>query len=245
MARARVYRRSQTSGNVFIRQARPMRAKFVFPDGFRTQDQFGNYVVYQNTEDDTTYAFNFPFGPQNLQYDGFSPKFQELSRPFKKPLLVADTSSLRTVSFNAVIADKESGGKLSISEKLERLEAIADSGAPFQFTYGLSALPFAVVLSKFSYTVSYRNLEGEPIRAEVQIQLTESVFAEQELVVLKAVYRTPEISRTLPSNSTDDNNLPVDETDDPPPTLILVNPATGEGYNPDLLTGTYVLGALT
>lgn len=243
MARARVYRRSQISGNLFYKQANPLRAKFVFPEGFATQDQFGNYVVYQNSEENTKYSFNFPFGPQNLQYDGFTPKFQELSRPFKKPLLVADTSSLRTVSFNAVIADKPSGGKLSISEKLERLEAIADSGASFQFTYGLSALPFAVVLSKFSYTVSYRNLEGEPIRAEVQIQLTESVFAEQELVLLKAVYRTPDVSPTLPSDSDDTGEL--EETEDPPPTLILVNPSTGAGYNPDNTAGSQVLGSIS
>lgn len=222
MARARVLRRSQNGLPVLVRNARPLRAKFVFPDGFTTQDRYGNYVTLQNAPDDSVYAFEFPFGPKDLQYDNFSPKFQELSRPFKKPLLVSDSSSLRTVTFNAVIADRSSGGKLPISGLLERLEAIADSAAPFQFTYGLSALPFSVVLTKFSYSVSYRNLEGEPIRAEVSIQLTESIFADQELVVLKAVHRNPTTVPTIPA-VTDETT----EDEDPPPVLFIVNPTDG------------------
>lgn len=231
MPRARVFRRPRNGFPVLVRTAQPFRAKFVFPDGFTTQDQYGNYSLLRNAPGDSVYAFSFPFGPQDLKYDKFSPKFQELSRPFKKPLLVPDSSSLRTVSFNAVIADRDSGGKLSISESLERLEAIADSGAAFQFTYGLNALPFSVVLTQFSYSVSYRNLEGEPIRAEVSIQLTESVFADQELVILKAVHRTPAptVTPRIPSTTTTTTTTttPITTEEDPPPILYIPDSNTG------------------
>lgn len=237
MSRARVFSRTRNGVQVFVRNARPMRAKFVFPDGFTTQDQYGNYVTLQNAPGDSVFALEFPFGPKDLQYDNFSPKFQELSRPFKKPLLVSDSSSLRTVTFNAVIADRESGGKLPISAFLERLEAIADSAAPFQFTYGLSALPFSVVLTRFSYSVSYRNLEGEPIRAEVSIQLTESIFADQELVVLKAIHRDPTVTTNIPA-------VTEETTDDEPPApiMIWISASTGEGYVPNENDAQNILG---
>lgn len=204
--KARVYRRlrSTDSDDIVLRKAKPLRAKFVFPDGFKYKDLYGNYSIFTNAPGDELYHFEFPFGPKDLKYDNFSPNFQELKRPFKKPLLVSDAASLRTLSFNAVIADKDSGGKLSIDDALERLEAIADSAATFQFTYGLNALPFSVVLTQFSYTVAYRDLDGAPIRAEVSIQLTESVFADQDLVILKAIYRTPTVTPTISPVTTPD-----------------------------------------
>ena len=209
----------QGSSRSVVRLAKPMRAQFVFPDGFAAKDKYGNYPTLQSGPDGSVEPFDFPFGPKDLKYDQFSPKFQELSRPFKKPLLVSDSSSLRTLSFNAVIADKESGGKLSIIELLDRLEAIADSGAAFQFKYGLTALPFSVMLTKFSYSVSYRMLDGSPSRAEVSIQLTESVFANQDLTILKAVYRDPTVTPNIASPTT----APVD-TVEPDPTLYTIDP---------------------
>ena len=238
MSRARVFSRTRNGFQVLVRTARPMRAKFVFPDGFTTQDQYGNYVTLLNAPGESVFALEFPFGPQDLKYDNFSPKFQELNRPFKKPLLVSDSSALRTVSFNAVIADRESGGKLPISAFLERLEAIADSAAPFQFTYGLSALPFSVVLTRFSYSVSYRNLEGEPIRAEVSIQLTESVFADQELVILKAIHRDPTVTANIPAVTEQ-----TEEDEPPAPVLLWIHPETGLPYRPSLDAANSILAS--
>jgi hypothetical protein len=257
MARARVYKRlrrpngalvtgsvgrrlggNRTDVEVVVRNAKPLRAKFVFPDGFTAQDKFGNYTTLRNAPGESVYSFPFPYGPQDLKYDQFSPRFKEINRPYKKPLLVAESSSLRNLSFNAVIANRESRGKLSIIDLLERLEAIADSGAAFQFTYGLTALPFAVVLTKFSYTVSHRNLEGSPIRAEVSIQLTEAVSAQQELTILKAVHRNPSptVAATIPSRApaaSKPKPPPPTPVNDPPRTPVWINPTTGAGYIPD------------
>lgn len=250
MSRARVYKRlrrpngalvtgsvgrrlggNRTDVEVVVRNAKPLRAKFVFPDGFTGKDKYGNYTTLRNAPGDSVYALSFPFGPQDLKFDQFSPRFQELERPFKKPLLVSNSSSLRTVSFNAVIADRESGGKLSVIDFLDRLEAIADSGAAFQFTYGLTALPFSVALTKFSYVVTYRSLEGAPIRAEVSIQLTESVFADQDLIILKAVHRSPSpaVTPSIPSSPSRGTTQrpPVVVEEDPGVINVTINPSDG------------------
>jgi len=266
MARARVYKRlrrpigaraigrvaggrvgNRTDAEVVVRNAKPLRAKFVFPDGFNAQDKFGNYTTLRDAPGESVYSFHFPYGPQDLKYDQFSPRFKEINRPYKKPLLVAESSSLRNLSFNAVLANRESRGKLSILDLLERLEAIADSGAAFQFTYGLTALPFAVVLTKFSYTVSHRNLEGSPTRAEVSIQLTEAVSAQQELIILKAVHRNPSptVAATIPSRApaaSKPKPPPPTPVDDPPRRPVWIDPATGAGYIPNSEDAENLLG---
>ena len=243
MAKANVYKNRKDSGRIGsrneTRNAKPLRAQFVFADGFTVKDKDGKAVTLANRPDASVYTFDFPFGPKDLKYDQFSPKFQELSRPFKKPLLVSESAALRTLSFNAVIADKESGGKLSIIALLGRLEEIAESGVVFQFKYGLTALPFSVVMTKFSYSVSYRMLDGSPSRAEVSIQLTESVFANQDLTVLKAVYRDPIlVSPNISSPTPTPDATPVD---DPPPRVIWVRPTTGWAYDPAAEGANYIL----
>ena len=221
MAKTNAYTNSaagQGSSRSVVRIAKPMRAQFVFPDGFAAKDKDGKAITLANRPDASVYTFDFPFGPKDLKYDQFSPKFQELSRPFKKPLLVSESAALRTLSFNAVIADKESGGKRSIIALLGRLEEIAESGVASQFKYGLTALPFSVVMTKFSYSVSYRMLDGSPSRAEVSIQLTESVFANQDLTILKAVYRDPTVTPNIASPTT-----APDDTVEPDPSLYTID----------------------
>ena len=126
----------------------------------------------------------FPFGPQNLQHQNYGGTYQQIQRPYLKPLNVYSTPQLRTVTFNAVIAHRPSGGMSvgplneegdSVQGVVDTLEQIASSGFPCEFIYGTQALPFLSFLTQFSYTVKYRNKDGEPLRIEASIQLTERV----------------------------------------------------------------------
>ena len=136
----------------------------------------------------------FPFGPQNLEYGNYEADFSQIERPYLKPLLVYKNQQLRTVTFTAVIANKESGGTTSIAQILRDLEKISSYGLRCKFTYGLVALDYSVALTKFSYTVKYRDADGEPVRAEASIQLTEMPVITQEVTLLQAVYRTPAVT---------------------------------------------------
>ena len=126
----------------------------------------------------------FPFGPQNLQHQNYGGTYQQIQRPYLKPLNVYSTPQLRTVTFNAVIVHRPSGGMSvgplnedgdSVQGVVDTLEQIASSGLPCEFIYGTQALPFLSYLTQFSYTVKYRNKDGEPLRIEASIQLTERV----------------------------------------------------------------------
>lgn len=133
----------------------------------------------------------FPFGPQNVEYGSYEGKFSEVVRPYRKPILAYENQQLRVVTFNALIADKPSGGTLSIVPYLDNLETMSRLGWRCSFIYGLSSLGFDVAITKLSYTVKYRNTDGSPIRAEVSLQLTEMPFINQEITLLNAVYRQP------------------------------------------------------
>ena len=134
----------------------------------------------------------FPFGPQNIKHDKLAGNTVEIARPGKKPILFLENPNLRSVSFQAVLADKDSGGARPITELLEQLETVAANAYPCNFTYGLTSLAYNVVVTQFSYDVSYRNNAGEPLRAQVSIQLTETPVFTQEIVELKAVTKAAE-----------------------------------------------------
>ncbi len=148
----------------------------------------------------------FPFGPQNIKHDKLAGKTVEIARPGKKPILFLENPNLRTVSFQAVIADKGSGGAVPITGILEKLETIATNAHPCNFTYGLTSLAYNVVITQFSYDVSYRNNAGEPLRAEVSIQLTETPVFTQEIQELKAVTKEAEPAKNTYTKGGGDNN---------------------------------------
>ena len=134
----------------------------------------------------------FPFGPQSIQHQKLAGKTVEIARPGKKPILFLENPNLRMVSFEAVLADKNSGGARPITELLEQLETVAANAYACNFTYGLTSLAYNVVITQFSYDVSYRNNAGEPLRAQVSIQLTETPVFSQEIQELKAVTKAAE-----------------------------------------------------
>ena len=144
-------------------------------------------VSIPTADDDETMSVVFPFGPQDLDHSNLAGKSVEIQRPGRKPLLFHENQQLRTVSFKAVVADKASGGTLSIEDTLDKLETLAATAVPCSFIYGLTALSYTVAITKLSFEVTYRNSSGEPLRAEVDVQLTETPSFSQELAVLKAV----------------------------------------------------------
>lgn len=152
----------------------------------------------------------FPFGPQDIQHQNLSGNTVEIARPGKKPILFLESPRLRSVSFKAVLAHKESGGTLPVVQLLEQLETIAANAYPCTFTYGLTSLAYNVVLTRFSFDVTYRNNAGEPVRAEVDLQLTESPLFSQEIEELKAVVREPKVPTGVYVK-------PEDDVVDPPP----------------------------
>jgi hypothetical protein len=167
-----------------FRSANPKRAKI------DASGQYWNGTSYENRQ----ITVEFPFGPSDMQFDNYASRFTQTSRPYNKPLLILEGQQLRTVSFQAVLADKPSGGVTPITDYLDSLEEIADLGWECVFSYGTHKLNYTCVMSQFSYTVKYRDAEGFPVRAQVSIQLTESSSARQDLYLLEAVYRQPTIS---------------------------------------------------
>ena len=146
-------------------------------------------------------SIEFPFGPKDLKHDGMAITMAEIARPGKVPLLEIDAPKLRNVTFNAVISNKASGGTISVIPMLETLEMLAGSGAACTFTYGTTKLGFTVCLVNFSYTVKYRNSEGEPVRVDAALTLKEKPVFTQQLVQLDVIPYTP----------------PVQKPGDPPP----------------------------
>ena len=153
-------------------------------------------------------SVEFPFGPQNVQYQTLEGKTVAIERPGKKPILFHQNQQLRTVTFNALLADKASGGVKSITDIMEDLEKLAATSALCTFVYGLTSLNFNVVITKLSFDVTYRNNAGEAVRANASIQLTESPVFVQQVVELKAVVKTvpPEPTYTKPGNTKTNNN---------------------------------------
>jgi len=135
------------------------------------------------------FQVEFPFGPQDVEFEDYAAVTKKLPRPGKKPLLVFENPSLRTITFKAMIADKATHGcdPVPVVQVLDRMELIAANSIPCKFVYGVSAVPYAVTLTKFGFTVMQRNLQGNPIQVEVNVQLTETPLYDQKVVELEAV----------------------------------------------------------
>jgi len=142
----------------------------------------------------------FPYGPQGVDFDQLGLGYSEIARPDLKPILVANTPQLRTVTFDALIADSDTGGKLSVQSMLDDFETIADEDVDCEFNYGLVSLPFRVRLTKVSTTAIRRSSDGNITQASVSIQLTEVVAVQQRLVKLTAIVKTPTPKTSSPSS---------------------------------------------
>jgi hypothetical protein len=148
---------------------------------------------------DANIIVEFPFGPQNMSHDKSEARFREIARPGKKPLLAIENQQLRTISFNTIIADKASGGVLPVQDILDDIESIAANGHKCKLVYANTGLSYFVKITKYSFEIQYRNTDGEPTRVSAQFQLTEAPSLNQEITLLKAVFRQPNITTDPPA----------------------------------------------
>jgi len=156
------------------------------------------------------YKVDFPYGPQNLKFDEYAGNHQQVPRPKRAPLLVYEHPKLRTVTFSAMIADKASGGCApgGVEIILDNLATIARNGVPCRFMYGISALPFVVALTKFSFTVDRRNMSGVPTQVSVDLQLTEKLLIQQIVTELAAIVETPTTPESVTAAPPPEDELP-------------------------------------
>ena len=155
--------------------------------------------LLDNDGNDANIIVEFPFGPQNMSHDKSEARFREIARPGKKPLLAIENQQLRTVSFNTIIADKASGGVLPVQDILDDIETIAANGHKCKLVYANTGLSYFVKITKYSFEIQYRNTDGEPTRVSAQFQLTEAPSLNQEIILLKAVFRKPNITTDPPA----------------------------------------------
>lgn len=157
-------------------------------------------------------AVVFPFGPQDIQYQNYNAEYTQIARPNKKAILFRQNPSLRSVTFTAMLADRESGGAVvgNVDNLITALEALSADGVPCKFVYGTKSLGYTVAVTQLSYTVKYRDKNGNPTKIEVSIQLTEMPIINQELSYLQAVFRRPDVvPETKQSTIPDDDEWPT------------------------------------
>jgi len=165
-------------------------------DVFRDFERVDVGPYKYNLPDGTTwedFQVEFPYGPQNLEFDEYAGVTKKIPRPGKAPLLVFENPSLRTITFSAMIADKVTGGcdPFPVIEILDKIELIAANSIPCKFVYGVSAVPYTVTITKMSFTTVRRDLDGNPTQVSVDLQLTETPLYDQKIVELAAVVFTP------------------------------------------------------
>ena len=84
----------------------------------------------------------------NLKYDQYAPQIVQIPRPQRKPLLFKENPRLRTVSFNAILADKNTGGTAILEgdkRYMDILKYITENALPCRFIYATYTLEFFVV----------------------------------------------------------------------------------------------------
>lgn len=167
-----------------------------------------------------------PLGPLEIQYDGLGLDYVKIKRPNDIALLEPTTIKTRTISFNAVIADVPTGGKVPIQGTLTLLRKIASENIDCLFVYGIKAMPFRVRITKVSYESVRRDLEGRITQATVNIQMEERPTRNVSVVSLSAITYEPPIDDEAADPPADDggggdpppNNPPEEEDDDVAPT---------------------------
>ena len=85
-------------------------------------------ATYDEETDTTTIItvpgleIEFPYGPVDVKYASIALRYSQIARPGLKPLLVRSSPKLNVVTFTALIADKQSGGKVSVEDTLDILK---------------------------------------------------------------------------------------------------------------------------
>lgn len=147
-----------------------------------------------------SYKILFPFGPNNMEFEQYNGTYNQIMRPFKKPLNVFTGGSLRVVTFEALIANRFNGGltpslsngrQESVQNILDNLETISQTGATCDFIYGVTRLPYKCFLTEFSYVIVRRAADGQPLIANTSIQLTEKIEYNPNARLLPMIVRPP------------------------------------------------------
>lgn len=103
-------------------------------------------------------------------------------------------------------------------ELLDKIELIAANSIPCKFVYGVSAVPYTVTITKFSFTTNRRDLDGNPTQVSVDLQLTETPLYDQRIVELEAVTFTPDQqvigSEAPPEDDEEEVTISVDPNTD-------------------------------
>jgi len=153
----------------------------------------------------------FPFGPQDLQHSSHAARIQQVQRPGLPPLLVTEGRSLRVCSFSATIAKRGGGTDAALVEGiLENLSLMAENGVTLEFEYGFSKLDYDCVMTNLTMTDRYRDQNGYVTRAEVSITLTERPRFNADVRVLKAVFKSDDLTAGIPDGSGNDKVIDLD-----------------------------------
>lgn len=139
-------------------------------------------------------TLSFPIGPLQVQYEGLGIDYVEIDRPGMNALLEGTTKKLRTLSFEAIIANPVNSGTSSVEGILATLQAMAASDDDLQFVYGLRALPYKVRMTNLSYNSARRLVGGDITQAVAEIQLTERPRFVVDTITLAAIkYEPPRV----------------------------------------------------
>lgn len=136
-------------------------------------------------------SFSFPIGPLQVRYEGLGIDFVNIERPGDIALLEASAIKPRTIAMNAVIADRATGGLVSVESQLEVLRLMAVEDIDLTFTYGVRSLDYRVRITNLSFESMQRDLDGNITQANVSIQLTERPRRLVDPITLNAIRYTP------------------------------------------------------
>ena len=135
--------------------------------------------------------FVFPFGPQDINFGDFGLSYDTTDRPGGKAVLTAVTQNLRTLSVDAILANKYTSGKSSIEGMISTFVRMSEEPYDCAFTYGVVTLPYRVRITSLDYNSVRRDGDGNITQAELSFELTENVGINQSIVTLTAITYDP------------------------------------------------------
>ena len=139
-------------------------------------------------------TFEFPYGPQVINYGGNQLAYTEIQRPALKPLLRSTNPINRRITFNALLADRASHGNQSIEAQLETLKEIGMEDVDLLMQYGGVVIPYHLRMTGLGVTSKQLTPSAQITQATVAIELTEIEPLNTEIVHLQAVLYEPEVS---------------------------------------------------
>lgn len=134
-------------------------------------------------------SITLPYNPLIVDYQEFGLAYNTVDRPTQRPFLVPEAPRLRVISFDFVMTDRQSRGRVSIEDKLRRLQQIANEDSDLEIAYGYVKIPYRVRITDFSYSSRTRDRQGRIRIADCSIQFTEAPNISEK--VLNMRYQIP------------------------------------------------------